>query len=193
MAWWGSGSPGAGMNIPRRPKAQGGFDSRPVADAATSGDRRLICMMTHAHRHGTAPVASRCAPTQHRDRAQNIQLRDAARPARKGQGEPVNNLNSILLEGNLAREGWPHWRPPRTARSGWPCPARSGVLPLRARCRVAARLQARSRARPPVRAAALPRRAGAACRVRAAGMRLRRRRESIFVNLTARRRNVEFC
>ena len=61
MAWWGSGSPGAGVNIPRRPKAQGGFDSRPVADAATSGDRRLICMMTHAHHHGTAPVASRCA------------------------------------------------------------------------------------------------------------------------------------
>ena len=42
--------------MPRRPMAQGGFDSRPVADAATSGDRRLICMMTHAHRHGTAPV-----------------------------------------------------------------------------------------------------------------------------------------
>ena len=47
--------------MPRRPKAQGGFDSRPVADAATSGDRRPHLHDDHAHRHGTAPVASRCA------------------------------------------------------------------------------------------------------------------------------------
>ena len=45
------------MNIPRRPKAQGGFDSRPVADAATSGDRRNRLHVDHARRHGTAPVA----------------------------------------------------------------------------------------------------------------------------------------
>ena len=85
----------------------GGFDSRPVADAATSGDRRTRLHDDHAHRYGTAPVvfarATGVAPDLHRDRAHAFN-RDAARPARKGQGEPVNNLNSILLEGNLARD-----------------------------------------------------------------------------------------
>ena len=88
----------------------GGFDSRPVADAATSGDRRTRLHDDHAHRHGTAPVASRCAQplvarrlnTGTAPKTSNSETRP--RPARKGQGEPVNNLNSILLEGNLARD-----------------------------------------------------------------------------------------
>ena len=86
------GSPGAGVNMPRRPKAaQGGFDSRPVADAATSGDRRTICMSTgpsprHRVRGVSLRATRRCAPTQHRNRAQ-IQLRDAARPAPEGAKE----------------------------------------------------------------------------------------------------------
>ena len=54
------GSPGAGVNMPRRPKAQGGFDSRPVANAAASGNRRPICMQTVTHRHEPpAPVVIR--------------------------------------------------------------------------------------------------------------------------------------
>ena len=81
--------------MPRRPNgSQGGSDSRPVADAATSGDRRTICIDDPCPSPRLpAPVASRyaqpvrCAPTQHRDRAQNIQLRNAARPAPKGQGD----------------------------------------------------------------------------------------------------------
>ena len=39
-------SPGAGVNMPRDRMAQGALDSRPVADAATSGDRRTDCMST---------------------------------------------------------------------------------------------------------------------------------------------------
>ena len=75
--WAAKGSPGAGVNMPRRPKAaQGGFDSRPVADAATSGDRRTICIDNpcpsprHRARGVSLRATSRCAPTQHRDRAQ---------------------------------------------------------------------------------------------------------------------------
>ena len=80
--------------MPRRPNgSQGGFDSRPVADAATSGDRRIDCMPTHAHRHGTAPVAFRLrndvAPTN--TETAPVQASDGTRPrpAPKGQGELV--------------------------------------------------------------------------------------------------------
>ena len=96
--------------MPRATVGVGGFDSRPVADAATSGDRRTRLHDDHAHRHGTAPVASRYAQplvarrlnTGTAPKTSNSETRP--RPARKGQGEPVNNLNSILLEGNLARD-----------------------------------------------------------------------------------------
>ena len=97
------------MNIPRRPKAQGGFDSRPVADAATSGDRRNRLHVDHARRHGTAPVAFRfaqpdVAPT-HTETAPKTS-NSGTRPDRPGRAKEnqVNNLNSILLEGNLARD-----------------------------------------------------------------------------------------
>ena len=59
--------------MPPRPMAQGGFDSRPVADAATSGDRRF-----HLHDEpmpiATAPrlwrfaCATDVAPTLNRPR-----------------------------------------------------------------------------------------------------------------------------
>ena len=67
-------------------------------------------MSNHAHRYGTTPVASRYAQpfvarrlnTETAPKASNSRTRPD-RPE-KGQGEPVNNLNSILLEGNLSRE-----------------------------------------------------------------------------------------
>ena len=67
-------------------------------------------MSTMPHRHGTAPVVSRFAQpdvarrlnTETAPKASNSRTRPD-RPE-KGQGEPVNNLNSILLEGNLSRE-----------------------------------------------------------------------------------------
>ena len=60
-------SPGAGVNMPRRPMAtRGGFDSRPVADAAASGDRRIDCMSTMTYHHGRAPVAFARATTLRR-------------------------------------------------------------------------------------------------------------------------------
>ena len=94
--------------MPRDRMAQGGLDSRPVADAATSGDRRIDCMPTHAHRHGTAPVAFRLrndvAPTNTETAPCTSIRQTRTRPAPKGQGETLNNLNSILLEGNLSRE-----------------------------------------------------------------------------------------
>ena len=70
-------------------------------------------MMTHAHRHGTAPVV--------RFASRNLSLRDDSTPRPRpeapnssdGRGPTgpegprryrMNNLNSILLEGNLSRE-----------------------------------------------------------------------------------------
>ena len=81
--------------MPRLPNgSQGGSDSRPVADAATSGDRRTICIddpcpsprlpapVAFRLRNDVAPTNTETAPKQTSDRR-------GPRPAPKGQGEPV--------------------------------------------------------------------------------------------------------
>ena len=88
------GSPwGGSEHAPATVKAtQGGSDSRPVADAATSGNRRLDCMSTTAHRrHGArgafaarSPVVARRPNTRPRP-TRLTDSGNAARPApRKG-------------------------------------------------------------------------------------------------------------
>ena len=59
-------SPGAGVNMPRRPTAaKGGLDSRPIADTATSGDRRIDCM-------STMPIATAPRPWRFASRNQTL-------------------------------------------------------------------------------------------------------------------------
>ena len=78
----------------QRPKAQSGFDSRPVADTATGGDRRYRLHVDRApspwrHVRGVSLRATESLRAdQHRNRATGLHWNGAARPALKGQGEP---------------------------------------------------------------------------------------------------------
>ena len=64
--------------------------------------------MTHAHRHGTAPVAFRLrndvAPTNTETAPKTSNSGTRPDRPRRAKENPLNNLNSILLEGNLSRE-----------------------------------------------------------------------------------------
>ena len=57
--------------MPRDRMAHGGLDSRPVADTATSGDRRTDCM-------STMPIAT--APRPWRFASRNLSLRADSTP-----------------------------------------------------------------------------------------------------------------
>ena len=96
--------------MPRLPNgSQGGSDSRPVADAATSGDRRTICIDDPCPSPRLpAPVAFRLrndvAPTNTETAPKTSNSGTRPDRPRRAKENPLNNLNSILLEGNLSRE-----------------------------------------------------------------------------------------
>ena len=89
--------------------ARAAFDSRPVANAAASGNRRTDTNADHRHgrsvRGASLRAAGSCARLEHQDRARRVETPDAApdRP-RRAKENLLNNLNSILLEGNLTRD-----------------------------------------------------------------------------------------
>ena len=97
--------------MPRRPwqATQGGSDSRPVADAAASGNRSTTIatagMRPRCFR--SAQPGSSCAPRQHQTApGRERQKTPGSGPTgpRGGQGDYEVNINSILPTGNLGRD-----------------------------------------------------------------------------------------
>ena len=106
--------------MPRRPMAtRGGFDSRPVADAAASGKQEVDSY--EINHHGARGVLRFAQPdVAHRRNTETAPRNPhsepgAIQPAPKAKEKPVNNLNSILLEGNLTRDPELRYTPKGTA------------------------------------------------------------------------------